>query len=131
MSFNKREQNRGRNAQLCIWLEIPPLATYEGPHGKTHDQQHEYPKLSTQEGFWILRDSLKAKGYLTSVLDLGDEGTEVIIRSHRYGKSDAWARNLDASEALFEAACVLRQQRIHAEPEKAERDAKAQREMRG
>lgn len=61
--------DRAANARLCVWLGIAPLATYEGPHGKSHDRQYEYPALDTREGngFWLLWDALKAKGWLVSV----------------------------------------------------------------
>ncbi len=55
---NQLTPDPATNARLCEWLGVEPV-TYEGPHGKSHDRQYEYPELATRDGFWLLWDALR------------------------------------------------------------------------
>lgn len=107
-----------RNRALCEWAGIPAACKpSELQTAAAHFMRRptpppavpRYPDLATREGFWPLWDALKAKGYLMTILDLGDEGIEAITRLNKTWGPNVWARMPTQWAALFEAAWALYQ----------------------
>ncbi len=116
--------HRAASDALCQWLGVEPKEWHLSIDGHGVGFSHErlavaahrlnpgsvlstiYPDLATREGFWILRDALRAKGLHVSFLDLGDEGIEAIIWKNLNDRK-AFARLQELEAALFAASVAL------------------------
>ena len=118
-----------RNTALCRWLGIRgkrehtvecEMYGYDwGSPWRTEPppctcQNIVYPALATREGFWVLWDALKAKGYLPRLEAYESNDAAWISARNGLSATQLTPTQIRATppEALFEAAWQLMQREV-------------------